>query len=153
MSYEINPETLAIIPLSETKSKIIEKHDEYVIDSTPYSVMEYSCEYFGSSLKGRLEGTKNMLGSIYKSPIIVEESRDIIFFPTISPNLPDNCWISLNNIKSIEKTNKSTIIVFENNKQIELDVPYLSLENQILRATRLESIYNKRKNNKKSECF
>ena len=34
---------------------------------------EFSCKYFGSSFEGRILGSKNILGSVYKAPIIVEE--------------------------------------------------------------------------------
>lgn len=153
MKYEINSETLAILPVDNAKSKVIEKNNEYEIDYTPYKVMEHSCNYFGSSLQGRLEGTKSILGSIYKPPVLVEESKDIIFFPTMSPNLEKNSWISLNNIREIANEDYKTIIYFDNGKKVELDIPYLSIENQVLRATRLSSIYNKRKNKEKSNNF
>ena len=64
MEYEINSETLAIIPLQKGKSKILELNDEYEIDLTPYKIMENSCNYYGSSLTGRMEGSKSILGSI-----------------------------------------------------------------------------------------
>lgn len=146
MNYEINKETLAIIPIEETKSKVVELNSEYIVNTTPYKIMENSCMYFGSSIKGRLDGSKGILGSVYKPPILVEESRNIVFFPTMSPQLANNCWISLNNIKDYKNDGFSTIINFDNNKQIKLDIPFLSIENQILRATRLQSIYRKRKN-------
>ena len=147
VNYEINSETLAILPFEDNKTKIIEANNEYIIESTPYQVMEHSCSYFGSSLKGRLEGAKHMLGSIYKAPVLVEETRDIVFFPTISPNLEDNSWISLNNLKKCEKSDYKTLISFDNDKKIEIDIPYLSIENQILRASRLQTISKKRKFN------
>ena len=50
MKYEINKDTFAILPLENNKSRIIEKNNEYIIDDDPYSVMEHSCSYFGSSL-------------------------------------------------------------------------------------------------------
>lgn len=153
MNYEINNETLAIIPLDEHKSKVIEVNDEYVIPNSVSNIMENSCNYFGSSLKGRLEGTKSMLGSIYKAPIVVEESRNIIFFPTMSPELLSNSWISLNHILKYEKSMLGTVIYFPNNKKINVNVPYLSIENQILRSSRLESIYKKRKIMQKSDNF
>lgn len=151
MNYEINKETLAIIPNGCTNSKVIEMENEYDIDFTPYEVMKHSCMYFGSSLEGRLDGTKNMLGSIYKSPIMVEESKNIIFFPTKSPNLDSNVWISLNNIKNYEKNGSNTKIYFKNNQQIDVDIPFLSFENQVLRATRLESIFRHRKFEEKND--
>lgn len=153
MIYEINPETLAILPISETKSKVVELNNEYLVDFSPYEIMEHSCNYFGSSLQGRFEGSKNMLGSIYKAPILVEDSRNLIFFPTMSPTLENNSWISLNNIKEYTQEDLKTYIYFDNNKKIEIDIPYLSVENQVLRASRLNSIYNKRKNYEKSNNF
>lgn len=153
MEYEVNSETLAIIPITDNQSKVVELNNEYIINNSPYKVMENSCNYFGCSLQGRFDGTKSILGSIYKAPVIVEDSRDIIFFPTISPNLPDNCWISLNNIKKYQQEDFKTVIYFDNNKKIELDVPLLSIENQVLRATRLGAVCKKRKSNKKSDIL
>lgn len=149
MKYEINEDTLAIIPINKEQTKIIEKDNEYIINEKAYDVMEYSCEYFGSSLEGRLNGAKNILGSIYKIPIIVEESREIIFFPTTSPQLETNIWISLKNIKKYEKSDKTTIIYFDNDKKVVVSTPYLSINNQILRATRLGSVFKHRKDIKK----
>lgn len=119
--------------------------NEYDVKDTPYQIMEHSCEYFGSSLGGRLSGTKSMLGSIYKSPILVEESKNIIFFPTKSPNIEDNAWISLNNIKDFKKNGKSTKVIFKNDQEVDINVPFLSFENQVLRATRLEAIFRQRR--------
>lgn len=151
MEYEVNEDTLYILPINEKKCMAVEVDDEYNIDSRAYQVMEHSCMYFGSSLSGRLMGSKDMLGSIYKVPIIVEESKDIIFFPTTSPNSEKNIWISLKNILNYEKCDKKTKVFFSNNKEIIVDIPYSSFRNQILRATMLESIARKRKNNKKSD--
>lgn len=151
MNYEINKDTLAILPVNDDKSFIIEKNNEYVVDYRPYEVMEHSCEYFGSSLDGRLKGSKNMLGTIYKAPILVEESRNIIFFPTVSPLLVSNVWIALNNIEKYEKLGEKTKIYFKDGKDIIVDIPYLSFENQILRSSRLESIIRNRKNHQKND--
>lgn len=38
-----------------------------------------------------------------------------------------------------------TIVHFKNGKSLDLDISFGSLENQVLRATRLESILHKRK--------
>ena len=145
MNYEVNKGTFAIFPDEFGKSKVVEKDNEYIIEQKPYNIMEHSCSYFGSSLKGRLNGSKDMLGSIYKAPILVEESNNIIFFPTNSPKSNDNIWISLNNIKKYEKNGEKTNIIFINDKKIEVDIPYFSFDNQILRSAMLESMIKKRK--------
>ena len=92
-SYEINNDTLAILPLNEYKSKVIEKTKTFVVDLTPMKIIENSCAYFGSSYQGRFLGTKNLIGISHKAPIIIEESREIIFFPTNSPRIYECAWI------------------------------------------------------------
>ena len=142
-SYEINNSTLALIAL-DNKTKVIEEEREFFIDKTPSNILEESCEYFGSSYLGRKIGTKNLIGITHKSPIIIEESREIIFFPTSSPRLNNCSWISLNNIKNFIKNNEKTKIIFDNQKEIIVDVSFGIMENQILRAS-LESTLRKRK--------
>ncbi len=144
-NYEINADTLAIIPLNEYKSKIIEKNKEIEIDMTPMKIIDNSCKYFGSSYKGRFYGTRNLIGVSHKAPIIVEESREIIFFPTASPRLYECAWISLKNINDYKRSLDSSIIVFNSGYNLELEMSYGSLDNQILRAARLESVLRKRK--------
>lgn len=144
IEYEINEETLAILSIDDNKSKIIEKDCEYIINLSTNKIMENSCEYFGSSLLGRQKGTKKLVGITHKAPIVVEESRKIIFFPTVSPRLKTCSWISLNNIHEYYKISHGSSIKFNNNKVLNISIPYTILDNQILRATRLESVLRKR---------
>ena len=154
MNYEITYDTEMIIPLSDNKSKIIEIDDEYVIEKNTLKILEHSCEYFGSSLEGRKEGTKKILGITHKSPIIVEESRKIIFFPTNSPERKDCAWINLEKIDKYYKVDKKTSsIVFKCGKVVNLNVSYGSLTNQILRATRLKFILEDRINKKEDNII
>ena len=149
MEYEVNEATYAIIPYEKEKAKVIEYDDEYIIDSSPYEIMEYSCEYFGSSLEGRVIGSKSILGTIYKVPLMIDDALDMIFFPTKSPNSSKNVWISLKNIDSYQKIGTKTLVMFKNSKKLLIDVPYYSFDNQVLRATRLEAIAKDRKSKKK----
>ena len=111
-TYEISKQTLAIIALNEETSKIIEEDKEFIINRSSKKIINDSCKFFGSSYEGRFQGTKTMLGISHKSPIIIEESSEIIFFPTSSPRLDMCSWISLNNIKDYNKDKKNTIINF-----------------------------------------
>lgn len=145
MNYEITYDTEMIIPLSNNESKVIEKDDEYIVEQNTLKILEHSCEYFGSSLEGRKEGTKKILGITHKSPIIVEESRKIIFFPTNSPERKDCAWINLEKIDKYYKVDKKTSsILFKCGKLVNLNISYGSLTNQILRATRLKFILEDR---------
>ena len=145
MNYEITYDTQAIIPISESKSKAIENNEEYIIDSNTLNIMEHSCEYFGSSYEGRKEGTKKLLGITHKSPIIVEESRKIIFFPTTSPENENCIWINLEKIENYYRLEKQiSAIKFKNGDILELNISFGSLSNQILRASRLKYILEER---------
>lgn len=144
--YEINKNTLAIIPISYNKSKVIEKDNEFVVDMEPINIIKYSCEYFGSSYLGRKEGTKKLTGITHKSPIIIEESNNLIYFPTESPRLNSCSWIGFNNIKKYINNNGKATIIFDNDKVLDLNISYNSLDNQVLRSSKLESILRKRLN-------
>ena len=146
--YEINSNTLIIIPISKKVSKVIEVQEEFLIEKNSTEIIDDSCKFFGSSYNGRFEGTKKLIGVNYKSPIIVEESREIIFFPTSSPRF-DNCyWVCLNKIDKFQKTIHDSKIVFKNGLEVDIPVSYSSLENQILRSTLLESKLRDRKSHK-----
>lgn len=149
MEYEITYDTQLIIPESKNSSKIIEFDSEYVVENDVNSIMEHSCEYFGSSMDGRKDGTKKLIGVTHKAPIIVEESRQIIFFPTKSPENDDCIWVNLNSIDKYYKIGpKSSEILFKNGIKVSFDVSFGSLSNQILRATRLKFVLEERINKK-----
>ena len=146
MDYEINKETLAIMPKSEEECKVLESELEYNLEVPAFNVIEHSCEYFGSTYEGRYVGTKNISGITHKSPIIIEDTNKIIFFPTASPSNSDCVWISLNNILTYEKGPKkgTSRIVFKNGSIIDLNVSIGSLTNQILRSSRLKYLLEER---------
>lgn len=142
--YEINEKTLAILPISETLSKVLEDESIYFVNKKTTDIVDHSCKYFGSSYLGRFEGTKHILGFNYKAPIIIEEISSMIFFPTASPRFNNCSWISLKQIKDYNRDEERSVITFRSGKKIAVDMSYSSLENQILRATRLESILKER---------
>lgn len=143
--YEISIETLAIIPMENRYSKVVEMEDTFIIEKTPFEIIEDSCKYFGSSYIGRHEGTKSLIGVNYKSPIIIEETNNIIFFPTSSPRFTNCSWISLRHVWKYEKEEKYSKIIFKNGFSLILEISYGSLQNQILRSSLLESKIRSRK--------
>ena len=147
-NYEINSGTVAIIPINDKKSKVYEDDIEYIVEKNTNQIIEYNCKFYGSSYRGRCDGTKFLTGIKSKYPIIIEETRNIIFFPTSSIRNSDNIWISLNKIKSYSKNSYGTKIEFNNNKKIDLDISIYSLENQYCRANLLKAKLYDKKNNK-----
>ena len=61
-TYEISDETLAIIPIENYCSKVIEKDNTLIVKKTPMKIIEDSCSFFGSSYFGRANGTKRLIG-------------------------------------------------------------------------------------------
>lgn len=150
MNYEVNIDTEIILPLDHNTSKVVENGNQYIIETKPFSVIERSCEYFGSSYEGRKSGTKMLLGITHKAPIIVEESRGIIFFPTKSPDKEDCIWVNLLQVNKYYSVNKhSSEIEFKNGDTLEIEISIGSLTNQILRASRLRMVLDERTNKKK----
>ena len=143
--YEINGSTLAVVGVDKVSSKVIEEENSYIIDDNSYQVMEDSCTYFGSNMKGRVEGTKRMLNINYKVPIIVEESNDLIFFP-LSEIESDKCtWISLSWYDKVVNDDKNTYIYFKNGQKIKINISKYVVENQVSRALKLNYVLNERK--------
>lgn len=142
--YEINSSTLAIVPIDENTTKIVEQEEEFIISKGSLDVIDDSCQYFGSSFTGREVGARSLIGSNYKAPIIIEETRRIIFIPISSPKFSLCEWISYQHIYKYEKIGDKTKIIFDNGKTLEIKISIYSLENQILRAMKLENILRNR---------
>ncbi len=146
-SYEINKDTCAILNLGGEASKVVEKKNEYFVQESTYKVMEDSCSYYGSTLDGRLKGTKMILGSRYKLPIIVEDNN-MIFFPT-SGRENENCsWISLEHIEKYEPYNGYTKVKFKEGRTIIVRMSFSTFESQFLRAMRFQNLLKERSEKK-----
>ena len=149
-NYEIGSQTLAIVPINDEVSKVYEEETEYIVNKSSNSIIKENCEFYGSSYEGRCIGTKSLTGIKTKYPIIIEESRNIIFFPTSSTRTKQSTWIALNKIKQIKSKNYDSQVEFKNNEKIDLSISIYSLENQFVRATMLKSKLYERKLEEKS---
>ena len=147
-SYEINKNTIALVP-KDNKTIVYEEDDSFVVDKSPLKIVEESCEYFGSSLEGRQIGTSKIIGFTHKVPVIVEESFDLIFFPTLSPKNDECAWLSYSHIFKPNKFKDKTIIELKNGKKILVDVSTAIIDNQLYRCSRLKEALQIRKIDKK----
>lgn len=144
-NLEISSKTCALSYKDEKSCTIIEGEKELNIAMPLQEFINYNCEYYGSSFEGRIKGSQIALGMKYKLPIVVEESRELIFFPTKAYNSESCCWISLNNISSYEGKNSTTLVTFNSGKKQTFEISLESFENQVLRATKLLLIVKTRK--------
>ena len=149
--YEIGLNTVAIIPLDENTSRVYEDEEEYIVKKSANSIIKSNCEFYGSSYEGRCVGTKYLTGIKSKFPIIIEESRNIIFFPTSSTREKQSAWLALSKIKTYRKNYKKNCdVIFNNDSRISLDISYYSLDNQIVRAIMLKTKLYERKINQQN---
>jgi len=149
--FEISPLTLAIVAEQNDHNgiitRIMEEDEEYIVDVTPYQIINSACKYFGSSLRGRQDGARNISGFTSKIPISIDPSSGMYFFPTTSPKNPKCSWISHSHIDKISKvTERKTKILFKNGKKLILDVSIRTMLNQVQRTAQFRFLLDKRLN-------
>ena len=145
--YEINAETLLILPYGKNKSKVYEYNEEFIVNMSGLDIIKHSCLYFGCTYEGRRDSVKSFIGVDMKVPILIEESRNIIFFPTNSCVNKDSIWVSYQNLLKYSKINEfSTVLYFQKNRDYKINVKYKLVDNQVIRCMKLNTFLGKRKN-------
>ena len=89
--------------------------------------------------------TKRLINIKSKSPIVIEESRNIIFFPLKSIRDKCNIWVSFNNLFKYVKCDDKTTFIFNNNKRVVIDFSYYIIDNQVTRSLMLDYEVKKRR--------
>ena len=145
MMYEIDLSTVMLIGLDDEKTKVITLDNEFIINIDSKKIIDNSCKYFGSSLTDRVNMTKRLINIKSKSPIVIEESRNIIFFPLKSIREKCNIWISFNNLEKYIKSDYRTIFYFKNKKEVTIDFSYYIIDNQVTRSLMLDYEVKKRR--------
>lgn len=143
-NYLITTNTVALL---KRKSKtIIYNVDNYqVINKSINKVLEYNCNFYGSSLLGRKKCAQNLLEIKYKVPIIIDEMNDIVLI-NLNNNRKDNCLYLVTNkiIDYKEKIDKLEISCI--NKNIfNVNLSKNNLERMIINAIKLNNILKWRK--------
>ena len=110
---EINRSTLLLIGLDDNKTRVITYDSDYLVDESARDIVNQSCINFGNTLMQRIKMTKSLVNISSKAPVLIEESRDIIFFPLKSPRLKNNILVSFNNLNSYYKIDDKTILIFK----------------------------------------
>lgn len=148
-NYEVSPKTMAIIAVQNengtVNSKVMEEHTEYVVHISPTKMIEYACQYFGSSFQGRLDGTRDVCGFTYKAPITINPASGMYFFPTSSPNDKKCSWLSHSHIERIVSAERQLAkVIFKNGKSIVIDASFGSMTNQLYRTAQFRYLLNER---------
>ena len=143
--YEINLSTLMLIGLDDKSTKIVTSEDEFICNYCSKDIINNACKFFGSSINDCVKKTSRLINISSKSPIIIEEFRNIIFFPLKSVREKCNIWISFSNLEKYEKNGNSTVFYFKGGKKISLNFSYYIIDNQVTRSMMLDYEINKRR--------
>ncbi len=150
-AYEITPLTMAVlVQRGKTKTEkvstcILEEQEEIIVEQTPTKIIDYACKFFGSSLKGRQEGTRDICGITHKAPISIDPASGMYFFPTTSPSSEKCSWIAHSHIDQVNKAaNQCTEVLFKTGKKIVLEVSFGSVLNQIQRTAQFRYLLDNR---------
>ena len=143
--YEIDLSTLILIGIDEYTTKVITTEREFIIKESCKKIVDNSCRFFGSSLIERINATNRLVKMASKTPIIVEETRNIIFFPLKSTREKNNIWISFNHLVKYTKDGQNAILKFDNNKEITIRFSYYIIDNQVTRSLILDYVVKERR--------
>ena len=116
----------------------------YLFIENLFNIIDESCKYYGSSYKGRCKSTEYLMGIKKKVPIIISESKKIIFFPTMALKNKNCIWFNLNSIdKYFSTTDLLLNVKLINGSNITINCSNYVFNNQYLKALRLKSILKK----------
>lgn len=152
-SYIVSFETLALLPLvvgTKVFTRVIERSNEVIVTRRPAYIVRKSCEFYGSTLKHRIETARQTLGNRHKTPILLAHAFDMpyIFLPTLSPTSDHNIWISYHAIEGFKECNEhyGCVVQLENNTSIPLNVTMTTMYRQHSFATLLKKDFLKKQN-------
>lgn len=148
-SRELTPLTLGVIvqydQYGNPNACILEEEKEYAIKASSTKVIDEACRFFGSSLRGRQDGTKDICDITHKAPIAVDPVSGMYFFPTYSPTSSKCSWIAHSHIEQVNKReDKQTEIIFKNKRSVLLEVSYGSILNQVQRTAQFRYLLDNR---------
>ncbi|UOY92081.1 competence protein ComK [Ectobacillus sp. JY-23] len=151
-SYIINKDTIAVLPVTRvgkpTISMVIEEEQVIYILQEPVDIIKTSCRSYGSSLEGRIEGTRELIGTVNKAPIVIHDR--LYYFPTTSYTREDCAWISHSHAaKSKPLSPKTLLLKFINGQTIKLPMSHQSFTNQLNRTAQLRSVYENSRERRK----
>ena len=144
MEYIINKDTYYLM-YDGCSTVIFELSTELVLPGDNLlTILDNSCKYYGSSLKGRLVGTRNLIDCRYRLPIIISEKNNLLFFPLNGKKNGEVIWFNFNSIKSYKKDGNFVSIMFNNGEIKKFMISYTVLNNQIMKCSRMLIIFMNR---------
>lgn len=132
--YITTSETMALLPYlnqyGEEWSFALEVNRTLLIQKKSKAILNDSCNFFGSSYEGRIDGTRAIMNRGKMYPIAISVPLDMYMFPLSSPERYTCVWLSYVHIFEIEAhgphqakitfVNGQKIIVNKNKSLVDL---------------------------------
>ena len=142
--YIINENLLCFTQDTNDKNKIlvVEKSKNVTFNGNSLSFLKKCCFCYGHSYNIQRQFVIDHFNYYIKTPIIVSSYNMIIFFPTCTPSSKKCIWLAYNNITRYVKESNGTKIYFDNGKEMNIKVPYTTIDNQITKCIKIEKYLN-----------
>lgn len=142
MNYIIKNDTL-YLRVNNESIYVKEINNEMILNENIIKVLNNSCIYYGSSLKGRILGAKSLIKSKYKLPLIISEKNNL-FFINIKDKNGYEYWLNFQYIKDYKYVDNLLKIFFEYDKSLLINCSWTIFNNQMLKCSRLYVVYSMR---------
>lgn len=145
---QLTNETRALVPVfneyGEAETLVYQADGVERMKGSPLYLLETACLYYGSSIQGRIEAARNVLGPHRKTPVIMDWYANAVFFPTIAKESPDCAWINFSHVDDAKKHDRGTRIRFRTGETLDVPVSYHTIYRQKQRSIELSYSFQKR---------
>ena len=147
--YIVNVNTDVFIPyyneFGELRTIVLENDVFKEVALSPYKLIDYNLRYYGSSMRGARDGTKEIIGNVSLAPVMINEKQGIYMVPSKSPRSEDCIWFNLNAYLKCEHDQMGgTYVILTNGNIVQVDVPRNKMEKQFNQTYVLKSKREKR---------
>ncbi|MBY6036634.1 competence protein ComK [Fictibacillus nanhaiensis] len=147
--YEINSDTMAIVPFINDKgmvcSEIYERDAVILVEKKPFRIIKDNCLYYGGSYDGKKEAARINMGHMCFAPIMIDSKLDLYFFPIESPRNDTCIWLSQPHIRRIERIGpKRSSVIFSSGMDLPIESTRAALIGKLHRAAQYRSVLSNR---------
>ena len=142
MNYIINNNTV-YLKVKNEDVYVKEINNEITLRENILKLLNNSCIYYGSSLKGRILGAKSLIKSKYKLPLIISEKNNL-YFNKNKDKKGYEYWFNFQYIKDYKYVDNLLKIFFIFDNFILINCSWTIFNNQMLKCSRLYVVYSMR---------
>ena len=140
-NYLITKATIGLKKINN-KTIIYDDNQTKIINKNIKTILEYNCNYYGSSFYGRRKSSQIILDKKYKVPIMLEEKNNLVLIFINSIRKKECMILNVNKIINFFEENNQLKIICWNNYIFKENISKLSFEKLIVNSIKLSNILN-----------